>query len=153
MIRIDRAGQSSKRYGGASGARLVEADGRCPLWRLHHAFDRAGQIMAQLVELEDGARWFTQARTVAPASGGVGAGPDAVTAEFAVGIGVAVEQAGQLAAARGLDLGAAATPIGLGCRECLRGDCSQRSAPPRGRTLIVDERERGASALTFAGVS
>ena len=43
MLRIDRAGQASKRYAGASGAALVEADGRCPLWRLHHAFDRPGR--------------------------------------------------------------------------------------------------------------
>lgn len=64
MIRIDRAGQSSKHYAGASGAGLVQAEGRCPLWRLHHAFDRPETLTIQTVELEDGSRWFTQARTV-----------------------------------------------------------------------------------------
>src|SRR3546814_11620669 len=50
MIRIDRAGQASKRYAGASGAALVEAPGRCPLWRLHHAFARPGRLTVQRSE-------------------------------------------------------------------------------------------------------
>jgi hypothetical protein len=147
MIRIDRAGQSSKRYGGASGAALVEAEGRCPLWRLHHAFDRPGTLAVQLVELEDGARWLTLARTVTPQGRRYGG----VAAEFAVGLGVDAGSAGTLAAARGVDLGGDATPIGLGCRACLRPDCPQRSAAPVGRALLINEGERRVSALTFAG--
>ena len=147
MIRVDRAGQVSKRFAGASGAELVEADGRCPLWRLHHAFDRPGTSMTQLIELEDGARFLTVARQVSPQ--GQRAGP--VAAEFAIGLGVDAAQAGGLAWARGIDLAGVATPIGLGCRACLRADCPQRSAPPVGRALVVNERERRASALAFAG--
>ena len=155
MVRIDRAGQASKRYAGASGAALALADGRCPLWRLHHAFDRPGELAVQLVELPDpgsssgagGERWLTMARTVIPQGRRVGA----VTAEFAVGLGVEAGQAATLAAARGLDLNGEATPIGLGCAACLRPDCPQRSLPPRGRALLVNERERRVSALTFAG--
>jgi predicted transcriptional regulator/DNA-binding XRE family transcriptional regulator len=151
MIRIDRAGQSSKRYAGASGAALVQADGRCPLWRLHHAFDRPGTIATQLVELEDGARWFTLARVATPHAAPLGAGAQAVAAEFSIGLGVSADAAAGLAAARSIDLAGAATPIGLGCRACLRGDCAQRSAPPAGRALLVNDRERGVSALAFAG--
>lgn len=151
MIRIDRAGQVSKRYAGASGAVLVEARGRCPLWRLHHAFDRPAALAVQLVELEDGARWFTQARTTGAPGGRPDAAPHEVVAEFAVGLGVAAEQAGGLAAARGLDLAGAATPIGLGCRACLRAACAQRSAAPDGRALLVNDRERRLSSLSFAG--
>jgi hypothetical protein len=147
MIRVDRAGLASKRYGGASGAALVEADGRCPLWRLHHAFDRPGETAVQLVELEDGARFFTMSRTVQPQVRHVGG----VAAAFAVGLGVEAAAASTLAAARGMDLRGAATPIGLGCRACLRPDCPQRSAAPAGRALLVSERERRVSALTFAG--
>ena len=44
MLRIDRAGQSSKRYAGASNSPLVETDMRCPLWQLHHAFDRKSVV-------------------------------------------------------------------------------------------------------------
>ncbi|PAX08768.1 helix-turn-helix domain-containing protein [Sphingomonas lenta] len=147
MIRIDRAGQASKRYAGASGAALVEADGRCPLWRLHAAFDRPGALVTHLMELENGSRWFTIARTVTPQSRRYGGVP----AEFVVGLGVEASLAGVLAAARGLDLTGEATPVGLGCRACLRPDCPQRSAPPAGRALLINERERRASALTFVG--
>ncbi len=147
MVRIDRAGQASKRFSGASGAPLAEAEGRCPLWRLHHAFDRPGTLAVQLVELEDGARWLTLARTVTPQGRRYGAVP----AEFAVGIGVAAEHAGTLAAARGIDLKGEATPIGLGCRACMRAGCPQRSVPPVGRALVMNERERGTSAFTFGG--
>lgn len=145
MIRIDRAGQVSKRFAGASGAALVEADGRCPLWRLHAAFDRPGRIERDLVELEDGSRWFTFARSVHPQHRGFGA----VSAEFAVGLGVEASLAAPLALARGLDLNGAATPIGLGCRRCTRQDCPQRSAPPAGRALLFNERERGLSSFAF----
>jgi predicted transcriptional regulator/transcriptional regulator with XRE-family HTH domain len=147
MIRVDRAGQSSKRYAGASGAALVEAEGRCPLWHLHHAFDRPGHLAVQLVELEDGERWLTMARTVTPQGQRYGL----VSAEFAVGIGVAAEHAGTLAVARGFDLAGVAMPIGLGCRQCFRQDCPQRAAAPAGRALMINERERRVTALTFAG--
>jgi len=146
MIRIDRAGMSSKRYAGASSAALVEADGRCPLWQLHHAFDRPGRLMVQLVELEGDARWLSMSRTVQPQGRRYGG----VHAEFAIGLGVAADLAGSLAAAKGIDLtGAGATPIGLGCRSCTRVDCPQRSAPPAGRALIVNDRERGVSPFGF----
>ncbi|WBH17305.1 helix-turn-helix domain-containing protein [Sphingomonas radiodurans] len=147
MVRVDRAGQSSKRYAGASGAALVEAEGRCPLWNLHRALDRPGHLLVQLVELEGGERWLTMARTVTPQGQRYGL----VSAEFAVGIGVAAEHAGQLAAARGFDLTGTAMPIGLGCRQCFRADCAQRAAGPAGRALTINERERRVTALTFAG--
>jgi predicted transcriptional regulator/DNA-binding XRE family transcriptional regulator len=147
MIRIDRAGQASKRYAGASGAALIEAEGRCPLWRLHAAFERPGALAVQLVELEDATRFLTLARTVTPQGRRYGA----VTAEFAVGLGVEAGLAGTMAAAGGLDLAGVATPIGLGCRACFRRDCPQRSMAPAGRALTINERERRMSALTFAG--
>ena len=149
MIRIDRAGQASRRYVGASGSALVEAGGRCPLWRIHHAGEHGAT--SQLLELEDGARWFVQSRMVRAVGDHVAGGPNAVPAEFAIGLGVAAAQAGGLAAARGIDLAGLATPIGLGCRSCLRSGCAQRSLPPVGRALIVDDRARGASPLTFSG--
>lgn len=147
MIRIDRAGQVSKRYGGASGAALVEAEGRCPLWAIHHGFDRPGDWSNQLVELEDSSRWFTLARTVNPQGHRMGG----VRAQFVVGLGLAADQAGTLAAARGVDLSGTAAPIGLGCRRCTRPDCPQRSTPPAGRMLAISDMERGLSPLGFVG--
>jgi XRE family transcriptional regulator, fatty acid utilization regulator len=156
MIRIDRAGQSSKRYAGASGSPLVEADARCPLWQLHNAFDRPGKIVRQVVQLDpgsisgagDASRWFTLARTVHPQLGRVGS----IQPEFAIGLGLDAKLAPPLAAARGLDLaGGEATPIGPGCRACTRPDCPQRSAPPVGRVLVFNERERGVTPFVWAG--
>lgn len=148
MLRIDRAGQGSKRYAGASQSPLVDGDARCPLWAIHTAFSRPGEVIADLVELEDGSRWFTQSRSVA-ASGTIGQGP---TARFAICVGVDAKLAAPLVAARGIDLlRAEATPIGLGCRRCTRTGCPQRSAPPINRTLRFHEGERGISAFDFAG--
>ncbi|MES2441212.1 MAG: short-chain fatty acyl-CoA regulator family protein [Pseudomonadota bacterium] len=147
MIRTDRAGQVSKRYSGASGSPLVEGVGVCPLWDLFAAFDRAGDEVRQLVALEDGSRWFTLARTVQPQGSRAGG----VRARFAVGLGLAAKDAGTLAAARGVDLGGGAVPIGLGCRACTRPDCPQRSAPPAGRAMLVSDRETGLTPFGFAG--
>ncbi|WP_157220987.1 helix-turn-helix domain-containing protein [Flavisphingomonas formosensis] len=147
MIRVDRAGQSSKRYAGASTSPMVESPDRCPLWRLHDAFDRPGTLIRQLVELEDGSRWFTIARTVTPQA----RSPGGVRAIFSLGLGLAADLATPLVDAQGIDLReGAATPIGLGCRRCTRIDCIQRAAPPAGRSLMLNERERGLTPFSFA---
>lgn len=149
VLRIDRAGQVSRRLTGASGSLLATAAGRCPLWRIHHAFDHAGASALQLVELEDGSRWFTQSARVAGPGVRTANGWSEVAAEFAIALGLGAEQAAGLSAARGVDLTGPATPIGLGCRACLRVDCPQRSLPPASRSLVISERERGLGAVNF----
>lgn len=146
LIRVDRAGQVSKRYAGASASPLVEGPGICPLWNIFESFAR-DEIVSQLVELEDGSRWFTLARAVAPQ----GARVASVPARFAMGIGLAAGEARTLAVAAGRDLAARAVPIGLGCRACTRPDCPQRSAPPAGRAMLSNERESGVTPFGFAG--
>ena len=146
MLRLDHAGHSSKRFAGASGSPLFESDRRCPLWNVHNAFDRPGQLIPHLVELEDASRWFTLSRTVHPQAGMSGA----VNAEFAICLGLEAKLAAPLAAARGMELTTgAATPIGLGCPACTRPECPQRSAPPAGRVLVFNERERGMTPFAF----
>ena len=148
MMRIDRAGQVSKRYAGASRSPLITADGRCPLWDVHAAFDRPGQLVRHLVMLEDGSRWFTIARTVSPQGGRIGQ----VRAQFVIGLGLEGSLAESIAAGRGIDMARGeATPIGLGCRDCARADCPQRAMPPAARTLVFNERERGVSPFVFVG--
>jgi XRE family transcriptional regulator, fatty acid utilization regulator len=147
MLRADRAGQVSKRYAGASASPLVEGPGLCPLWNLFDAFARPDEILSQLVESEDGGRWFTLAQCVD--RHGMRAG--GVRARFAVALGLAAREAGALAAARGVELDGGAVPLGLGCRACTRPDCPQRSAPPAGRAIVANERESGVSPFGFAG--
>jgi predicted transcriptional regulator/DNA-binding XRE family transcriptional regulator len=147
MLRIDRAGQLSKRYAGASASPLAEAEGRCPLWDVHAAFSRPGALVRQVVVLEDATRWFTMSRTVHPQGQRVGG----VRAQFVIGLGLDAALATPLVAAQGFELrGGDATPIGLGCRACTRADCPQRSAPPLARALVFNERERGISPFAFA---
>ncbi len=147
MVRSDRAGQVSKRFAGASQSPIADGPGLCPLWALFDAFAREGEHVAQLAELENGSRWFTVSRAV-EARGSRAFG---VRARFAIGLGLAAAEARTLAAARGVDLGGGAMPIGLGCRACTRADCAQRSAAPAGRALVVNEREAGLSGWGFAG--
>lgn len=146
MLRVDRAGQVSKRFAGASASPLVESTVPCPLLDAYAAFARPDERIVQLVTLEDGSRWFTSSRCVAPPGGWAGA----VRARFVVTLGLAAEVATGLAAARGLDFSGEAVPIGLGCRACTRPDCPQRSAPPVGRAMLINEREAGASPFGFA---
>ena len=147
MLRIDRAGQISKRFAGASGALFFESPESCPLWSAHAAFERAGRMVVEQVALEDGTRWFSLARTV-QASGASRGGQ----ADFAVVLGLETSLAGQLAAARGQSLRAEdATPIGPGCARCHRPACMQRSLPPRGAALQFNDRELGLTPFGFAG--
>ncbi|NCU11155.1 MAG: DUF2083 domain-containing protein, partial [Sphingomonadaceae bacterium] len=90
--------------------------------------------------------WFTMARTVE----GSGA-PGGENARFVVLLGLDAKLAPQLAQARGQVLDPVrATVIGPGCARCHRGDCQQRSLPPRGSALQFDERSRGLTPFAFA---
>ncbi|MBX9896536.1 MAG: short-chain fatty acyl-CoA regulator family protein [Qipengyuania sp.] len=146
MARIDRAGQLSKRYVGASGAVFLESERVCPLWCASRAFERPGELLVQAVALaETGAaasHWLCLALTT-----GVGEG-----ARFAVVLGIDAGLAGSLAQARGISLAReAATPIGPGCRLCHVGGCPQRSLPPVGGKLIFDPAARALAPFAFEG--
>ncbi len=146
MLRIDRAGQASKRYAGASNSPLVLAPQRCPLWNIHGSFARPGDLLSDCVELEDGTRWVTISRTVDGITYGV-----QHPARFAVSIGVEERLAASLSVrATNADGGKDPLPIGLGCVACARPNCPQRSAPPTGRPLLFNERERTINAFHFA---
>lgn len=149
MGRIDRAGQFSKRYAGASGTTMLESGVSCPLWNVHRAFEHAGRIQVQAIDFAESSgnrsTWFTMARTVE----GSGA-PGGNGAQFVVVLGLEAGLAGQLSQARGLSLDPGqATPTGPGCARCHRGACQQRSLPPRGAALRFDERSRGLTPFSF----
>lgn len=146
MARVDRAGQLSKRFAGASGATLLESDATCPLWHVHRAFERPVelQVQAVLVDGAEGSRdhWLTFSQVV-----GAGAGGDA---RFAVCLGIEARLASELAPARGVSLRREdAMGIGMGCARCHIPGCRQRSLPPRGASLAFDRLSRGASPFGF----
>ncbi len=145
LIRVDRAGNVSKRFA-AGRFPFATYGGTCPLWSVHGAFDKPGELLTQAIEMEDGARYLSIARTVHPHAAPAGA----VRPQFAVALGCELGHAHGLVYARGIDLDAPrVTPIGVTCTLCERAECRQRSAPPASRRLVVDERSRGESAFRF----
>lgn len=143
FLRVDRAGTISKSF--APGPSPIPVSGGCALWSLYAAFDHPGEVRRQLVELEDGHRYLTIARTVRPASVAWGS----PRAEFAIGLGCDAAHAGALVWSAGLDLGGPAAPIGPGCAACHRAACRQRGLPPAGAHLAFDERQRGLTPFRF----
>jgi len=146
LMRVDQAGNVSKRYASASFP-FSRFGGACPRWRLHSAFRTPGRIVTQIIETPDGGRWFTLARTVDRQ------GHDAFSegADLAIGIGCELRHAHRLTYARGLDLqDPEVTPIGPACRLCHRHPCAERAAPPVDRALTVDDWSKSVSPYPFS---
>ncbi|GMM94220.1 short-chain fatty acyl-CoA regulator family protein [Qipengyuania sp. MTN3-11] len=152
MVRIDRAGQFSKNFVGASTARFADSDIACPLWDAHRAFERGGELIVQFVamdaisgdESDEPGGWLTMMRSV-EGSGAPG------EARFVVALGIEAVLGGDLAQARGISLRTAdATGIGPGCPSCYREGCVQRSLPPHRRPLQFDPMRRGNTPFEFA---
>ena len=68
FIRVDPAGNVSKRLDGA-GFPFARHGGGCPLWSVHGVFRTPRQIVTQWLELPDGQRFFSIARTVTAGGG------------------------------------------------------------------------------------
>lgn len=143
LIRIDRAGNVSKRFS-AGGLHFARFGGACPRWNVHDAFRTPGVIHTQLAQMPDGTTYFSIARTVTKSGGSYHNPPQ----QFAIGLGCEVIHAGQLVYADGVDLDntEAATPIGINCRLCPRLDCTQRAFPPINHRLLIDENMRGLTS-------
>lgn len=145
MIRVDQAGNVSKRFAAGKFA-FAKYGGTCPLWSLHATFRQPGKILPQIVELPDGARFFSIARTVRTHVTPWGEAEPS----FAIALGCDLLHARHLVYARGLDLAnPQSQPIGLNCALCERDSCRQRSQPPQGHALIIDERSRGTTPFRF----
>ncbi|GAA3998411.1 XRE family transcriptional regulator [Sphingomonas humi] len=144
MLRIDPAGNISKRYAGERFP-FSRFGGTCPRWNLHVAFQSAGQAVTQLIETPDGHRYFTVARTIerpirSALSGGL----------LAIGLGCSIEHAHKLHCAEGIDLERApVTPVGPACTICPRLECAYRASPPAGRPLAVHEHRKTISPFPF----
>ncbi|WP_340586404.1 helix-turn-helix domain-containing protein [Erythrobacter alti] len=130
FLRVDRAGNVSKRLDGA-GFPFARHGGACPLWNVHHTFERPGEVDAQLIELPDGERYVSIARTVRGGGGGVGA----ASVTRSVAIACSATHLDRLAYAASLQ-GHDPMPIGVACRLCHRPRCIARSAPPMGREIV-----------------
>lgn len=143
FLRVDPAGNVSKRLDGA-GFPFARHGGSCPLWSVHRAFERPREVITQWLELPDGQRFFSIARTVTAGGGGWGA----PKVERAIALACAAEHAHRLVYAR--DMGVSdPTPIGVTCRLCHRAQCMARSAPPIGREMMPDDYRRTRAPFGF----
>ena len=141
MVRIDDAGNVSKRFSSGSFP-FARYGGTCPRWKIHSCFRNPGRTETQVLELPDGGKWFSIARSVQRAATMWGE----QGAQFAIGLGCELKYAHRLVYGRGLEPKmAAATPIGVNCRLCERPNCAQRAAPPALRPLDISENLRGPS--------
>ena len=146
LLRLDSAGNVSKRFASVAFP-FSRFGGTCPRWRVHHVFRTPGQVLTQIVETPDGARYFTLSRTVERPAAAFGGVQDS---ELALGLGCELKYAHRLIYAKGLDLSdPAVTQIGPTCRLCERPHCRERAAPPVTRTLAVDEWIKSASPFPF----
>ena len=145
MLRVDPAGNISKRYAGESFP-FSHFGGTCPRWHLHAAFQTPGQTIRQLIETPDGQRYFTISRTIERPIR-----PDLRDdALLAIGLGCDVRYAPRIAYADGLDLtNTPATPVGPACAICPRIGCAYRATAPAGRMLAVEENRKTISPYPF----
>lgn len=147
FIRVDPAGNVSKRLDGA-GFPFARHGGACPLWSLHQTFRNPRQILTQWLELPDGQRFFSIARTVTAGGGVYGA----LQVERAIALCCAADHAGKLIYTQGQGDARSqpATPIGVTCRLCHRTGCTARSAPPIGRQVMPEDFHRVSAPFDFA---
>jgi predicted transcriptional regulator/DNA-binding XRE family transcriptional regulator len=147
MLRVDAAGNISKRFAGEAFP-FSRYGGTCPRWNLHSAFQTPGRVVTQLVETPDGQRFFTLSRTT-PRSVRLDPREDS---QLAIGLGCDLKYAPRLLYADGLNLTAPeVTPIGPACSICPRIRCPQRAAAPAGRTLTVEVDRKTVSPFPFLG--
>ena len=144
MLRVDPAGNISKRYAGENFP-FSRFGGTCPRWNLHAAFQAAGQVVTQIIETPDGHRYFTVARTIErPIKTELSSGL------LAIGLGCDIRHAHKLSCADVYDLAnAPVTPVGPACAICPRMDCAYRATPPAGRMLAVDRTRKTISPFPF----
>jgi predicted transcriptional regulator/DNA-binding XRE family transcriptional regulator len=145
FIRVDQAGNVSKRLDGA-GFPFARHGGACPLWSVHQAFRTPGEVVTQWIELPDGQRFFSIARTVTAGGGGF----DRPRIDRSIALGCAAEHAHKLVYAQGDVAPRGVTPIGVSCRLCHRTACAARSAPPIGRQILPNDYLGGSAPFLFA---
>lgn len=142
MIRIDVAGNISKRFSG-SGIRFARFSGACARWNIFSAFLTPGMIRIQTSRMPDGVAYFCLSRTIQKDSGGY----HAQHPVQAIGLGCQLDYARELVYSDGIDIAdpSMCIPVGVTCRLCERTDCEQRALPSLKVPLRVDENVRGVS--------
>jgi predicted transcriptional regulator len=144
FLRVDPAGNVSKRYSGA-GFPFARYGGSCPRWVVHTALSTPGAIRVQVAQLPDGASFLCFARSVTGTPAHWGEPPPL----HVIAMGAQVAHSAEIVYADGLDLERAAVGIGLSCRMCDRQDCRSRAFPPLEHRLALDPMTTSVSPYQF----
>jgi len=145
FLRVDQAGNVSKRLDGA-GFPFARHGGGCPLWHVHQVFGRPGTVESQLIELPDGERFVSVARTVRAGVPGF----NSQNALRAVALACSAKHLDKLVYADALKQ-AEPAQIGVSCRLCHRPRCIARSAPPIGREILPHRFRDPGVPFAFSG--
>ncbi len=150
MLEIDNAGHRFRKAG-AQGFPHSRFGGGCPKLPVHAAFAQPGQILAEAVEMPDGARFLCIARTLEGPQGAFNERPRRTALLLGCDIGFRDEivYGGALPGGKVEATGFGATPVGPACRLCERVGCLARAEPPVTRPLGLDEMVTGLSAFDF----
>jgi predicted transcriptional regulator/transcriptional regulator with XRE-family HTH domain len=143
LMEIDAAGNRLRREG-AQGFPHLRFGGNCPKLNVHSAFLQPGQILAEVVELPDGARYLTVSRTLE--------GPSAPFGERVRRTALLVGCDASLGEGSVYGQAVSAQPLvaaGPACRLCERRGCLSRAEPPVTRPLGLDEMVAGLSSFDF----
>ncbi len=138
FLRVDVAGNISKRYGGRTGIQFPHGTGSCPKLAVHLALLNPSQITKQYSVYPDGSEYFCVAKVVTqPHEGSLVRGT-----VYAIGLGTNAANAKYMCYADEVpfaDPHKMAVPVGTTCRFCERTDCNQRAAPSYKFAFRVDE--------------
>lgn len=145
FIRVDAAGNVSKRLNSGTFP-FARHGGGCPLWTVHQVFTTPRKVLTQWLELPDGQRFFSIARTVSSGGGAYGV----ASVERAIALVCEAPHAERLVYSRGHPQPPVATPIGITCRLCHRTSCASRSEPPIGRQILPDDYRRTDAPFGFS---
>ena len=142
FLRVDKAGNVTKRFN-ATSFNIAEYGGSCPVWNLHTAFRTPGVILPQFVELPDGERFFTLARTTERPVYSM----QTQDRRLAISLGCEIKHASKLVYTTTFQKPANDTfsKIGISCHLCSRHNCSQRAHDPLFTELTTDPTRRGVT--------
>ncbi|WP_439634282.1 helix-turn-helix domain-containing protein [Glycocaulis sp.] len=140
LMRIDQAGNVTKRFGGGV-IPFARSGGGCPRWPVHDAFRMPERSHTHTVELSDGTQYVSVTRAVTRPLPGGGAALQAVV------LGCEAKHAARLAQQ---PASSASIGIGLTCRLCERVDCAQRAFPPLQRSLKIEPHTRPVAPFAFS---
>ena len=140
FLRVDKAGNVTKRFN-ATSFNIAEHGGSCPVWNLHTAFRTPGVILPQYVELPDGEKFFTLARTTERPVYSM----QTQDRRLAISLGCSIKHSSKLIYTSAFPPPAKDnfSKIGINCHFCLRHNCSQRAHEPLLTELSTDTTKRG----------